>query len=66
MNEQRGLSCPVVVADSIDWQRDYAATTVNDLSAMPEDRLAEVDPLAMNLIIAKGIPSLSGLDVSRY
>ncbi|XZE37239.1 transglutaminase family protein [Pirellulaceae bacterium SH501] len=33
---------------------------------MSEDRLAEVDPLAMNLIVANGIPSLSGLDITRY
>ena len=66
MNTQRGLSCPVVVADSIDWQHDYAATTLNDLIAMSEDRLAEVDPLAMNLVVAKGIPSLSGIDIAQY
>jgi|GEM_PF-836136 len=66
MNAQLGLSCPVVVADSIDLGRDFATTTLNDLIAMPEDRLAEVDPLAMNLIVAKGIPSLSGIEIARY
>lgn len=66
MNTQCGLSCPVVVADSIDWQRDYATTTLNDLIAMPDDRLAEVDPLAMNLTVAKGIRSLSDIDIAHY
>jgi hypothetical protein len=66
MNAQCGLSCPVVVADAIDLQRDYATTTLNDLIAMPEAQLAKVDPLAMNLIVAKGIPSLNGLDIAQY
>lgn len=66
MEPQHGLSCPVVVAKSINMQRNYATTTLNDLIAMTEEHLAGVDPLAANLIVAKGIPSLRSLDIGHY
>ncbi|MDX1944147.1 MAG: hypothetical protein SFU86_01970 [Pirellulaceae bacterium] len=33
---------------------------------MTDEQLATVDPLAMNLIVAKGIPALSELNIARY
>jgi hypothetical protein len=62
----RGLSSPVTVPAQIDWQRDYSRTTLAELVGMTDDDLATVDPLAMNLIVAKGLPALADLDVERY
>jgi hypothetical protein len=33
---------------------------------MRDEELAAIDPLAMNLVVAKGIPALDGLDVGHY
>jgi hypothetical protein len=33
---------------------------------MTDRELAAVDPLAMNLVVAKGIPALDGLDIGHY
>lgn len=41
--------------------RDY-----RQLLALSDDELAQVDPLVMNLLVAKGIPSLAHLDIGRY
>jgi hypothetical protein len=65
-NPRHGLSCPVIVPASVDWERDYTQVTLTDLLGMTDRDLATVDPLAMNLIIAKGIPSLADLEVCRY
>lgn len=62
----RGLHSPVIVPGEIDWRRDYSSTTLADLLGMSDDELATVDPLAVNLIVAKGIPSLADLDIARY
>jgi hypothetical protein len=61
-----GLSCPVIVSPEIDWERDYSRTTIYQLLDMSEEELAAVDPLAMNLIVAKGIPELADLEIGRY
>jgi len=61
-----GLSCPVIVAPTIDWDRDYSRTTLADLLCMTDLELAAVDPLAMNLIVAKGVPALQDLDIDLY
>ena len=66
MLPRHGFSCPVAVADAVDWNRDYSKMTLGDLLAMPEEELATVDPLAMNLLVAKGIPELARLDISEY
>jgi hypothetical protein len=55
----------VIVADSVDWHRNYEDTSLSDLLAMPDEALAAVDPLAMNLVVAKGIPSLADLCIGR-
>ena len=63
---RRGLSSPVIVADRIDWNRDYSALNVGHRIAMTDEELATVDPLAINLIVAKGIPTLATLDIAEY
>jgi hypothetical protein len=40
--------------------------TVDQLVALPNEELCKVDPLVVNLVIAKGIPSLSNLDIGHY
>ncbi len=66
MMPTRGLACPVMVPSSIDWERDYSKLTAADLAKMSDEQLATVDPLAMNLIVAKGVPSLADLDIRHY
>jgi hypothetical protein len=66
MKPIRGLACPVVVPSNIDWERDYSKWTTADLAVMSDEQLAAVDPLAMNLIVAKGIPSLADVDIRHY
>ena len=36
------------------------------LLACSDADLARVDPLVMNLLVARSIPSLAGLDIGRY
>jgi transglutaminase superfamily protein len=66
MSSPRGLSCPVTVVALIDWERSYDDTSLAELLAMSDEQLAAVDPLAMNLVVAKGIPSLAALRIGRY
>jgi hypothetical protein len=66
MSSRLGLSCPVNVSALIDWEQSYDDTSLADLLAMSDEQLAAVDPLAMNLVVAKGISSLAALDISRY
>lgn len=49
-----------------DWTRDYSNLETRHLVAMTEAELATVDPLAINLVVAKGIDSLADLDVAHY
>jgi hypothetical protein len=41
-------------------------TTLADMLAMTDEQLAAVDPLAMNLLVAKGIPTLADLRIGCY
>lgn len=66
MTSQRGQSCPVIVPRAIDLQRDYSDWTTAHLAGLTEEQLAAVDPLAMNLIVAKGLPALAHLDIVHY
>ncbi len=66
MAPKHGLSSPVIVADSVDWNRDYSDTQLADLLAMTDEQLAAVDPLAANLVVAKGIPALADLSIHHY
>lgn len=38
----------------------------SELLALSEVELAQVDPVEMNLLVAKSIPSLDGLDIGHY
>ncbi len=40
--------------------------SVNDLAKASNEELARIDPLVMNLLVAKSIPSLSDLDIAHY
>lgn len=42
------------------------AMTSADLVSMPDGELANVDPLVMNLIVARGIPEVGNLDIPKY
>jgi hypothetical protein len=61
-----GHVCPVLVPESPVWNADYTGVTTDQLVALTDEQLAEVDPLVVNLIVAKDIPSLSNLDLWRY
>lgn len=63
---QHGRLSPVFVADAIDWNRDYSRSAWEELLELPERRLAEFDPLAANLLVARGLPALAELDVRLY
>jgi hypothetical protein len=41
-------------------------TTLELLASLPNEKLKTVDPLVMNLTVAKGIPSFANLDIDRY
>jgi hypothetical protein len=49
-----------------DWSFDYSGVTTGDLIGLSNERLAAVDPLAMNLIVAREISSLTTLDLANY
>jgi hypothetical protein len=40
--------------------------TVEKFLAVPDAELRSVDPVVMNLVVAKGIPALADLDIERY
>ncbi|MDA0284251.1 MAG: hypothetical protein O3B86_12950 [Planctomycetota bacterium] len=56
----------MLVAKSIDCDRDYSGVTLGDLLAMRPEELAGVDPLASNLLVAREIPSLASLEIAPY
>ena len=61
-----GLSSPVLVPAQPNWDMDYAGITAEQLIGLSDEQLAEFDPLAVNLIVAKGIPRLADLDIRHY
>lgn len=61
-----GMSSPVLAPAEPAWRRDYAGVTTDHLLALTDQQLAAVDPLAMNLIVAREIPSLARLDLNEY
>lgn len=64
--ERHSRSPGVIVPSNVDWDRDYSDVALSDLADMTNDELATVDPLAMNLIVAKGIPVLGDLRIAKY
>ena len=61
-----GLSCPVIVSPGIDRGRDDSQTSVIDLIRLSPIELAAVDPIAMNLIVAKGLPQFTDIDIAAF
>lgn len=61
-----GLSSPVIVPAQPNWDLDYTGITAEQLVGLTEEQLADFDPLAVNLIVAKGIPRLADLDIRHY
>lgn len=59
-------SSPVLVPAQPEWANDYAGVTVNQLAGLSDEQLATADPLAVNLIVAREIPSLADLDLAYY
>ena len=50
-----------------DAMRDAAAwPTVDQFLSLSNEELGGVDPVVMNLVVAKGIPALADLDIGRY
>ncbi len=66
MAPNQGLHSPIIVSYEIDWRRDYSSITLSNLIEMTDEKLASVDPLAINLVVAKGIPSLAELEIAHY
>lgn len=62
----RGVSAPVLVPKEPQWLLDYSGVTTDQLVGLTDEQLAAVDPLAMNLIVAKGTPRLADLDLFAY
>lgn len=40
--------------------------TFEELLALTDEELAQVDPLVMNLLVARSIPSLADLEIEPY
>lgn len=66
MRSRFGLSSPVIVSRDATWCRDSSEFDLGHLLSRSDDQLAAVDPLVMNLIVAKGVPSLADLSISHY
>ena len=66
MHLDHGLSSPVFVPRQADWNADAGDLTTDQLLGLDNGRLAEVDPLTVNLIVAREIPGLEPLEIDRY
>lgn len=66
MNRDSGKTSKVDVAEQIDLDRDYSKVTVPTLMSLTESELTAVDPLAINLTVAKGIPGLDEINIATY
>jgi hypothetical protein len=62
----RGLSAPVLVPEKPNWFLDYGGLTADQLVGLTDEQLSNLDPLAVNLIVAQGIPCLTNVDIRRY
>jgi hypothetical protein len=56
----------VLVPAQPNWTWDYTGITTDQLVGLTDEQLSEFDPLAVNLIVAKGIPRLAELDIRQY
>ncbi len=66
MLPDRGSLGAVIVAERNVADRDFSTATAFDLAALSDEQLAELDPLAINLVVARGLPALSDLDIRPY
>src|SRR5207248_1662207 len=48
------------------FTKETAMTDYRQLLALSNEQLGRVDPLLMNLLVAKSIPALTDLDIPRY
>lgn len=51
---------------SADDLASYKAMTVSDLMALSDDELEAIDPLVINMIVAKELPELVDIDFEKY
>src|SRR5262245_47550864 len=61
-----GLSSPVLVPVQPNWCLDYSDVTTEQLIGLSDEQLAGLDPLAVNLVVAKGTPRLANLEIRHY
>lgn len=64
--KNQGLSSPVLVPKEPNWFLDYSGVTTDQLIGLTDEQLVELDPLAVNLIVAKGTERLADLDICPY
>ncbi|MCC6677436.1 MAG: hypothetical protein IT436_09850 [Phycisphaerales bacterium] len=56
---------PVRTTPDADFAR-FAQLSARDLVAMSDAELEAMDPLVMNMVVAKGVPDLAGIDFAKY
>jgi hypothetical protein len=66
MTQGKGKTSRVVVAEQINLDRDYSHCSVPWLLSLTESELSEIDPLAINLAVARAIPGLEAICVEPY
>ena len=47
-------------------ERSRSWPTVDELLSLSNDELGNVDPVVMNLVVAKGVPALADADIGHY
>lgn len=52
--------------DTVSMMASDAISHLQQLSRLDDDEFAQIDPLLMNLVVAKGIPALAHLDIVAY
>src|SRR4051812_27042750 len=48
------------------FEHTHMVATERQLLGMSDQEISTVDPVEMNLVVAKGIPSLADLDIAPY
>jgi len=57
---------PVIRPQQPDWRIASKYDSSDQLLGLTNEGLAEVDPLATNLLVAQGLPEVGELDIPRY
>lgn len=57
---------PVAQATTRDWRSVQRYRSSADLVVLGDKQLAELDPAATSLLVAREMPEVQGLDVPRY